>query len=53
VPLVRKSFQEQYEEDAEEKMAKKWWVENRWRFVEGRDPNILGIGDCDRSDNPK
>jgi hypothetical protein len=53
VPLVKKSFQQQYEEEAEEKMMKKWLVENRWRFVKDHDPNILGIGDCDTSDNPK
>jgi hypothetical protein len=49
-PLIKKKT---FEEEAEERMAKTWWVENRWRFVEGRDPNILGIGDCDRSDNPQ
>jgi hypothetical protein len=36
----------------QEEADKKWWIENQWRFVEGRDPNILGIGDCDTSDNP-
>jgi hypothetical protein len=42
-----------YEELMEEEANRKWWAENRWMYVEGRDPNILGIGDCDRSDNPK
>jgi hypothetical protein len=53
VPLVRKSFEQQYEEEAEKRMAKKWWAENRWMYVEGHDPDILGIGDCDTSDNWK
>ena len=51
-PAKRKTFEEQYQEEAEEKIAKKWWMENRWMYVEGRDPNILGIGDCDTTDNP-
>jgi hypothetical protein len=38
---------------AEEEANKKWWIEHRWRYVEGRDPNILGNGDCDRTDNPQ
>jgi len=37
----------------EEEADKKWWAEYRWMYVEGRDPNILGIGDCDTSDNPQ
>jgi len=52
VPPSKKSFTQQIEEENEEKIAKKWWIENRWMFVEGRDPNILGIGDCDTTDNP-
>jgi len=51
-PSDKKSFTQLLEEEDEERMAKKWWIENRWRYVEGRDPNILGIGDCDTTDNP-
>jgi hypothetical protein len=42
-----------YEEEAEEKIAKKWWAENRWMYVEGHDPNILDIGECGDSYNWK
>lgn len=51
-PSDKKSFTQLLEEQDEERIAKKWWIENRWRYVEGRDPNILGIGDCDTTDNP-
>jgi len=26
-------------------MTKKWWIENRWRFSEGHDPDIASIGE--------
>ena len=32
----RKTYEEQYEEDFERKQAKKWWEENRWRYIEGK-----------------
>ena len=48
----KKTYEELVQEQAEEKMAKKWWAEHRSLYVEGRDPNILGIGDCDTTDNP-
>lgn len=46
-PIWRKS----YDDILEEKRAKEWMSWNRWRYSEGRDPNILGIGDCDKTDN--
>jgi hypothetical protein len=48
-PTKRKTYEERVQEEAD----KKWWAEHRWLYVEGRDPNILGIGDCDTTDNPK
>ena len=52
-PTKRKTFEEQYEEEAEEKIAKKWWAEHRSLYEEGHDPDILDIGECGDSDNPK
>ena len=49
---MRKTFEQQVEEEVQKRITKKWWAEHRSLYVEGRDPNILGIGDCDTSDNP-
>jgi hypothetical protein len=44
-PPKYKSYEQRYQEDYEERMAKKWWIENRWRFSEGHDPDIASIGE--------
>ena len=35
-PAFRKSYEQKCQEEYEEKMLKKWWETNRWKYVEGK-----------------
>lgn len=35
-PVKKKTADEILEETYEEKLYKKWWEENRWKYVEGK-----------------
>ena len=35
-PLKKKTADEILQEKFEEKSYKEWWVENRWKYVEGK-----------------
>jgi hypothetical protein len=35
-PVKRKTVDEMLQESYEEKLYKKWWAENRWKYVEGK-----------------